>query len=333
MVAEVMPSDLATGSHIINITRFVHQARFDVLERINAAAMPLRDVAEVKSGLKAYEVGKGQPPQSNVMKQQRVYHANTPVDESYWRYLEGRDVVRYHLQWSGQWLQYGENLAAPRREALFRQPRILVRQIPSQPPYAINAVYTEEAYLNDINSMIVLDFAVDPYVVLAVLNSSLVTFWFIYTFDKLQRKTFPQFKVKELKQFPLPKQAAEQDELGQLARAMQTLQAQYHADVARTLAVLQAEYAPKHISKRLQHFFNLGWNEFVDELSKQRVKLSLKQKESLYDWFRDKQQHFAALTQQLDDLNARIDRNVAACFGLDEADINTLQTALADFQH
>jgi hypothetical protein len=38
---------------------------------------------------------------------------------------------------------------------------------------------------------------------MGVLNSRLISFWFIHSFGKLQRKVFPQFKVKELRMFPI----------------------------------------------------------------------------------------------------------------------------------
>ena len=40
--------------------------------------------------------------------------------------------------------------------------------------------------------------------ILGVLNSKLISFWFVNIFGKLQRKIFPQFKIKELSQFPIP---------------------------------------------------------------------------------------------------------------------------------
>ena len=40
---------------------------------------------------------------------------------------------------------------------------------------------------------------------MGILNSRLTSFWFIHKFGKMQRETFPQFKVNELAQFPLPK--------------------------------------------------------------------------------------------------------------------------------
>jgi len=87
---------------------------------------------------------------------------------------------------------------------LFSSKRILVRQIPSKPPYSINACLTDEIFLNDLNSINVINIQIDPSFVLGALNSKLVTFWFVHRFGKLQRGLFPQFKVNELQLFPIP---------------------------------------------------------------------------------------------------------------------------------
>ena len=66
--------------------------------------------------------------------------------------------------------------------------------------------------------------APDVYL-LAVLNSRLTTFWFANTFDKFQRKTFPQFKVKELAIFPIPEASEKQQaEIAKLAQLMLDMQ-------------------------------------------------------------------------------------------------------------
>jgi hypothetical protein len=46
---------------------------------------------------------------------------------------------------------------------------------------------------------------IEPLLVLSVLNSKLISYWFVHKFGKLQRGTFPQFKVNELSIFPIPK--------------------------------------------------------------------------------------------------------------------------------
>jgi hypothetical protein len=51
----------------------------------------------------------------------------------------------------------------------------------------------------------------DPKIILGIINSKLLSYWFIYKFGKLQRNLFPQFKVKELKQFPISKEINEKN--------------------------------------------------------------------------------------------------------------------------
>ncbi|SFA89920.1 N-6 DNA Methylase [Lentibacillus halodurans] len=204
IVAEVEPKVLLDEQSIINISLMKHKRVLDVMNKIENENLKLGTVATVKSGLVAYEVGRGTPPQTRFMKENRVYHSDCQVDDTYWMYLEGRDVCRYSIAWGGSWLKYGPNLAARRHEKIFTAPRILVRQIPSKLKYAINAVYTERKMLNDRNSNNIVDFQKDPLFLLGVINSKIITFWFIHKFDKFQRKTFPQFKVKDLKMFPVP---------------------------------------------------------------------------------------------------------------------------------
>lgn len=176
-----------------------------LLQRIESYSQPLSMFCTVSTGLKAYQTGKGKPPQTNYEKEHRVFHATYQKDSTYGRYLEGVDVRRYFLGWSGEYLSYGDWLAEPRKSVPFEGERILVRQIPAKPPYLVHAVFTEEHYYNDINSMVVFSPVgeVSLKYLLGLINSLLLSMWFRATFDKLQRNIFPQFKVKELASFPI----------------------------------------------------------------------------------------------------------------------------------
>ena len=43
----------------------------------------------------------------------------------------------------------------------------------------------------------------NPKYVLSILNSKLISFWFVHKFGKMQRGIFPQFKINELEIFPI----------------------------------------------------------------------------------------------------------------------------------
>ena len=45
---------------------------------------------------------------------------------------------------------------------------------------------------------------VAPLALLGVINSKILTLWFLIRFDKFQRRIFPQFKINELELFPIP---------------------------------------------------------------------------------------------------------------------------------
>lgn len=187
---------------VINIELFKNDDVFSILDKIEKCSCSLKNYATVKAGLQAYEIGKGNPICTKEMKDNRIYHSMKKIDNTYYQYLHGSDVCRYSLNWSGEYLKYGSNLAAPRKFILFSSPRILVRQIPSKPPYCINSCFTNEILLNDRNSMNIIKISKAPYYILGILNSRLISFWFVHKFGKMQRGVFPQFKIKNLNHFP-----------------------------------------------------------------------------------------------------------------------------------
>ncbi|MCX8481883.1 MAG: hypothetical protein ORN58_08195, partial [Sediminibacterium sp.] len=190
--------------YIVNIESLKDNTFGFVLEEIERSSNLLKDFADVKAGLQAYEVGTGTPTITKEMKDERVYHSKIKIDDTYFKYIDGRNVNRYYYTWSNEYLKYGSNLASPRKNFdLYSTERILVRQIPSKPPYCINACLINEVLLNDRNSMNVIYFKENPKYILSVLNSKLISFWFIHKFGKMQRGLFPQFKINELEIFPI----------------------------------------------------------------------------------------------------------------------------------
>jgi hypothetical protein len=198
-----------------------------ILKKITANSFCLDMIAKSLSGLKSYQTGKGLPPQTNDIKNNRIYHSREKKNETYYPYLEGVDIKRYKKVWSGEYLSFGDHLAEPRKSVfLSAHFRLAVRQIPSKPPYCINCAPVDNDDLHDINSHAILcDSEIVRQFVMAFVNSRLTSFWFFYKFNKLSRGLFPQFKVKELKMFPIPKNILKEDKekLSSLANTMTDL--------------------------------------------------------------------------------------------------------------
>ena len=230
---------LSQPDAIINIEALKSRWTGGLITKIEANSRPLDSISNVKSGLVAYEVGKGTPPQTKEMKDARIYHTTAPKT-GFSKYLDGRDVCRYSIGWSGEYIKYGRNLAAPRDNFdLYSTPRILVRQIPNKPPYCIHACLISETVFNDRNSMNVISIAIKPQLVLAVLNSRLVSYWFIHKLGKMQRGIFPQFKVNELAIFPVPRSFAPHEE--SLIASVKRILAAKEANPAADTTALERE--------------------------------------------------------------------------------------------
>lgn len=248
-----------------SISMVKYKEAVDAFWKVNAfPALETLGIAKVKSGIKAYETGKGKPKMSSKDKENRIYHSKYQIDSTYRKYVDGENVRRYKLSWNGEWIKYGENLAAMRDPLLFAKPRILVRQIPSYKTYSIEAAYTDTNVINDLNSIIITDIEVNIMYLLGVINSKVLTLWFLMKFDKFQRRTFPQFKVNELGEFPIP-----------VANSIQ------QEKIARLVKILLDEMEKEDPDSILVS--NL--NNQIDELVMELFKLTHKEKQKVRDFY------------------------------------------------
>ncbi|RKE95419.1 DUF7149 domain-containing protein [Ichthyenterobacterium magnum] len=220
-----------TGS-IINYGLYRNPELALILNKINKHSKLLNTEFIVKNGVQAYTVGEGVPTQTKEMKDSRVYHSLTKIDDDWKKYIDGSDVSRYSFDWSGLYIKYGKNLSRRRTPNLFIGERIYVRQIPSKPPYAIVSTLINIDAVCDNNHMIIkpkdeLSIALESLI--GILNSKLITFWFASTFGKHQRKLFPQFKVKELQIFPIPKNKS--NLLQKIQELVKTLSMVYETEI------------------------------------------------------------------------------------------------------
>jgi type I restriction-modification system DNA methylase subunit len=101
---------------------------------INDRCSTVGECFEVKTGLQAYEKGKGIPRQTASDVANHVFDCWEKIDPTTIRYLEGKDVGRYQLRWSGMWMRYGPWLSQPRELSQFTRPRIVIREITGQFP-------------------------------------------------------------------------------------------------------------------------------------------------------------------------------------------------------
>lgn len=185
---------------------FANDKSQELIQKLKENSEIFDNVLTIKAGLKAYESGKGTPKQSPEDVKGRPYDYNFKFDEDTFPYLEGKDVGRYLVKWSGSFLRYGGHLASPRTFDLFTGETIIIREITSKYPKSINATYSNEVYLFNMSNIAVKkkdDSKIDLKYALGLLNSKLISYYFMKNTAKSVRQLFPKLILEDLRKFPI----------------------------------------------------------------------------------------------------------------------------------
>ena len=184
--------------NIININ--LSSKDLELRIKIEENKTPLEELALVKRGIQLYETGKGIPKQIASDAKDKIYESDYQKDETYIKFLEGKDINIYNYHWKNRWIKYGENLAARRDSVLFEGERFAVRRIVG------NTLIS--TYINDKIGISQLLHIVKPFeskltkYILAIINSKLIAYYFRKKYNR-QDKTFPEIRIYELAALPI----------------------------------------------------------------------------------------------------------------------------------
>lgn len=161
--------------------------------------------------------------------------------------------------------------------------------------------------------------------ILALLNSKTLCFRYksigkqtgsgIFEYFENQISKLPIVNVKRQQQQSLANKAGQIIELNK----------QLHEGIDSALELIKTEYQPNKISQNLEKFYTLGIHPFLEELEKQKVKLSLNQKEELINWYKDKSEYLNKIKTQIDELDNKINQEVYKLYKLTDEEIKIIE--------
>ena len=173
----------------------------ELTTKIKKLSKPLIELfPEISQGLIAYDKYQGQDEETI---KNRIYHYDIFSKSDLKKWLWGEDVKKYILKWNEtEWLDYCDGIANPRDPKFFKEERILIREITNP---SIFATITDEEYYHDPAIIIVKKSnSYSSKVLLALLNSSLATFFHFNYSPKATKGAFPKIIVDDIRNFPLP---------------------------------------------------------------------------------------------------------------------------------
>jgi type I restriction-modification system DNA methylase subunit len=169
-----------------------------LLFKIKKQPKVLDDFAEIITGIKPYQIGKGVPKQTKKILLERPFTAEKQKNRTYKPYLTGKYIGRYISYPNKEYLSYGKWLAEPKTEDIFENKRIILQQIrnPSLPRRLIATIINKGIYTNNgLHNLLLKDGEADLEWVLAILNSKLMNYYFSCHFNDVNIKPSNLYKL------------------------------------------------------------------------------------------------------------------------------------------
>ena len=191
---------LNTENYLINYQ--IKKESKKIFDKIELNTNKLKEIAKVSFGIKLYEVGQGKPIQTKETVLNKPYSHKSKINKNCRKLLEGKSIDRYETNFNGNWLEYGEWIAAPRKKEMFEGERIVLRRIVGKE--GLISQYLKDDYVNNSLLHVVKLYNELYYTkfVLSILNSKLIGFYFISKYAR-KEKTFPEIRIHELESLPI----------------------------------------------------------------------------------------------------------------------------------
>ncbi len=247
------------------------------------------------------------------------------INDNYLPIIDGADILKFQNSTSNKYFNFiSENIKSGGDWNIYLKERIVISQIGHYPKvgYCDGKILTS----NTIYNLFIKDFNYELKYIFAILNSTLIKkFWMSKYSDN--KDLFPKIKGYQLKQLPI-KVASKEDQQPFIEKAelMLSLNKDLQEISQKFQRNLTREHAPmfnEGLPKKLQDWYLLSYSEFLKELEKKKVKLSLSQKSEWESYFTTESQKANYIKQQIETTDKQIDEMVYQLYGLtnDEIDI------------
>ncbi|WP_103665010.1 Eco57I restriction-modification methylase domain-containing protein [Gracilimonas amylolytica] len=211
---------------------------------------------------------------------------------------------------SGKWFETQDSIEY---WELFHKPKIMYQKFQVSPCF----IYDEQGlYCND--SMWIIP--TEEKSLLGILNSKMG--WWLITKYCTQIRGGCQLIWKYFGQIPIPELNGELDDLVEQMIELNN-ELQKHTDALCDL--LQSKFDIEKLSRKLQSWHELTFKQFLKELKKKKVKLTLEEEAEWMDYFQKQKSRADELKTQIAQTDSEIDEMVYGLYGLNKEEIEVVE--------
>ncbi len=157
------------------------------------------------------------------------------------------------------------------------------------------------------------------------MNSKITDFFFNTKFKSV-KILFPKIPIQNLKLLPIKKiQLEEQQPFIEKAEIMLSLNKELQELSQKFQRTLERKFALTELSKKLQDWYLLSYADFIKELEKKKIKLSLNEEAEWETYFSTEAKKALELKAQITQTDKEIDQMVYVLYELTEDEIKIVE--------
>ena len=259
---------------------------------------------------------------------ERLWHSNTKLSEDWRQEIQGKDISRYNNTESFQYVKYGKHVAGYVEEKFFTQPRISIMEVTRGDTHRLKATLLEKEYFNTpslINIIKKQDNLGCLYSLLAIINSRLISWYHTKAHSKANAETsIPKILVKDLRSLPI---ISVDIKLSQKSEMMLSLNEELQTLSEKFIRTLQRKFDIDKLSKKLENWHEITYAEFIKELAKKKIKMSLADEAEWEEYFLAEQTKAKQLIAEIDRTDREIDQMVYQLYDLTADEIAIIEAS------
>ncbi|MDB5012771.1 MAG: type restriction enzyme methylase subunit, partial [Daejeonella sp.] len=290
-----------------------------LINKIENESIPLHRIVSIARGVGIYHKRVGH---TKDFIEQDPYFNKAKKDNTFVPYLRGKNINRYSIVWNNDsFISYGKWLAEPRELKYFEGERVILRQIPGIKN--LFCTFLEQKFIIDQSVFIGLNekYDFDTKYLTAVIGSRLLAWYFRNKYSEFD-DLFPKVKLQHFKDFPIKAILKEgQLNFAKLVDVLLTQNQNLSLLLQQFAELLQAKFASLDLSAKLHSWPSLLANEFLKELSKQKIKLPLSEQQEWLQYFEEQKTKVYNIQQVIQQTEKEIDYRVYALYGLSDAEV------------
>jgi type I restriction-modification system DNA methylase subunit len=197
-----VPLDRIVSDPLIRFTPIFSINLNSILTKLKSSNNNFGKWFKIQRGVQPYSRAKHSEKQIK----ERFLHSKRQLSSKWLPELQGNELSRYYVEPERvSFLHYCEDIASNREIEMFQGPRIALRRLLTR-KFRLQASFVKDTMITTDNvlNLIPLSQETDILFALGILNSRIISWYYVNTSSIAQKDDFPQVHLSALKELPIP---------------------------------------------------------------------------------------------------------------------------------